>query len=623
MKKLIFMCLMLFTHLCGENSLWAQERDQMQTQYALARQAKDNAEWQKAIDYFEELYDQKESEVYYRELVDLYPRVDAYKEAEKLIKKRIRKFPEKLEYIVDQGNIAEQQGDESEAEKIYESAIDELDQDVQKARLLANQFNRYKLFNYAEQVYVKARKVNRNEELFRFELANVYAQQGKTSEMIEIYLDVVGQNRSYLKTVQNIFSRVLYPDPENKQMEELREQLLGRIQKQPNQEVYAELLIWLYLQDKNFKGAFIQAKALDRKANELGKRLHSLGQLALSNKAYTVAEQSFEYVIQLGNESPYYLSSKMKLVETLKEKITQNAYSPADLSQLETAYSRNISELGKSSFTLSLIRGQASLYAYYLDQVDTAIVILNQAIEIPGISKEERAEIKIELADLLLLDNDIWEASLLYSQVEKDFKYDRLGETAKFKNAKVAFYTGDFYWAQAQLDVLKGSTSKLIANDALDLSLLITENIGLDSIAEPLEMYARADLMIFKQDYAAAEKSLDSIPKFFPQSSLKDDILFTKFEIELKKRNYEKAAEKLRTLIADYGEDVLGDDALFELAKLEEERFGDKETAMDLYKRLITTYPSSLHVVESRKRFRKLRGDNLESTEQPKSEEEL
>jgi tetratricopeptide (TPR) repeat protein len=592
-----------------------------QTNYALARQAKENGEWEKAISYYEELYQKTEADLYYRELVELYLETENYKEAEKLIKKRVRKNPEQLAYIVDQGLLEEKQGNEKEAAKFYDEAVAELDRDPQQARLLANQFNRYQKYAYTEAVYLKSRKLNKNDELFRFELANALAQQGKTSEMIEIYLDVVGNNRNYIQTVQNIFSRVLYPDPEGKQMQDLKEQLLRRIQDQPQKQVFAELLIWLYLQDENFRGALIQAKALDKKTNERGKRLHSLGQLALNNKAFDVAEEAYEYVINLGETSPYFLSAKMKLVEVLKEKITQTDFKSEDLKRLEEAYAKNISELGKSAFTLSLIRGQANLYAYYLDRLDTAISILNQALNLGGISQEEIAETKIELADLYLLDDNIWEASLLYSQVEKAFKYDELGERAKFKNARVAYFTGDFFWAQAQLDVLKGSTSKLIANDALDLSLLITDNVGRDSVIEPLQIYARAQLLIFKQDYEEALKALDSIPKFFPESSLKDDILFTKFEIKKAKRKYEEAAGFLQTLIADYTEEVLADDALFELAKLNEVELQNKERAMELYKRLITTYPSSLHVVESRKRFRVLRGDDLESTEIPKEEE--
>jgi tetratricopeptide (TPR) repeat protein len=600
----------------------AYAQSDVQTIYSLARQAKDNGELAKAITYYEEIYDKTNNEGYYRELIDLYPQVEDFRSAEKMIKKRLRNFSDRLHYQVDLGYIHELQKDEKSAQKEYEVAVKSLSADQNQARLLANQFNQYHKYNYAEEVYLKSRKINRNDQLFRFELANSFAQQGKSSEMIEEYLNVLGSNRGYIQSIQNIFQRILHPDPEGKQMEELRQQLLKRIQSEPEKEVFAELLIWLYIQDKNFDGAYIQARAIDQRNNEKGKRLKSLGKLAFSNNAYSAAEKSLNYVIDLGEESPYYLSSKMLLVDVLKEKVTETErYVEEDLKKLQDIYDQNIEELGKSAYTLPLLRGKAELHAYYLNEVDTAIQILEDALNISGLSEEERAHVKIDLADLLLLSNDIWEASLLYSQVEKAFKYDQIGETAKYKNAKIAFYTGDFNWAQAQLDVLKGSTSKLISNDAMHLSTLITDNIGLDSMPEPLEMYARADLAIFKKDYEAADKSLDSIPKYFPATSLKDEVLFTQFKIEKARRNFEKAANNLRKLIADYGEDILGDDALFELAVLEEEYLGNKEKAMELYKQLITTYPSSLYVVESRKRFRLLRGDNLESSEIPKESE--
>jgi len=585
----------------------------VQTLYALGRQAKENGENGKAIQYFEELYDKTNQDAFYNELIELYTLEGQYDAAEKMVKKRIRSFSDRPELLVDRGQIYELQKDERQAEKYYKEAIDEIGKNEQTARQVANQFVKYNRYDFAEETYIAARKAANNNQLFRFELATAFAQQGKTEEMVDEYLNILAGNRGYLQTIQNLFQRVLHPDPEGVQMENLKTQLLRRIQKNPEQEVFSELLIWLYIQDKNFTGALLQAKALDRRANENGKRVYSLGELSLANKEYSVAEQAFNYVISYDDENPYYLNSRMKLVEVLKAKVTSDLnYTAEDLEKLRKTYATTISELRKSAFTLPLIRGEAELYAYYLDSISTAISILEDAVLIPGISKQDQAKIKIELADLMLLSGETWEASLLYSQVEKDFKYDRLGEIAKFKNAKIAFYVGDFYWAQAQLDVLKGSTSKLIANDAMELSLLITDNVGLDSISEPLEMYARADLLIFKKNYEAAEATLDSIPKYFPATSLKDEILLTKYQIEFKKKNYELAADYLKQLLADYAADILGDNALFSLAKLNEEQLNNKEEAMELYKRLLTTYPASLFVVESRKRFRNLRGDKLE-----------
>jgi len=45
------------------------------------------------------------------------------------------------------------------------------------------------------------------------------------------------------------------------------------------------------------------------------------------------------------------------------------------------------------------------------------------------------------------------------------------------------------------------------------------------------------------------------------------------------------------------------------LARLNENQLNDQDKAMELYQRLLIDYPASLFAVESRKRFRILRGD--------------
>jgi tetratricopeptide (TPR) repeat protein len=604
--------LFLFSLLLFSSSASLAQTNDLRTIAALAKQAKNIGENAKAITYYEELLKQSNSNSYYYDLYDLYLAEKDYKSAEKMVKRRIRQFPQRAEFLVDKGHIDVIQKLEKDADKSFKKAVDVALEDSRMTSVIANQFNKYNYYSYSEEVYLGARKAFRNDRLFQFELANTYSRLGRTDEMIEEYLTILGGNRSYLQTIQNLFARLLNPDPEGIQKDKLKETLLRKIQKEPNQEVFAEMLIWLYIQDKNFTGAFIQVKALDRKNGEQGKRLYELGTLAFSNNYLSTAENSFNYVIGL-QDSPYFLQSKMNLVEVLKKKVLDKKdYSNEDLQNLTIAYQSTIAEVGKSALTIPLIRGLAQVKAYYLDSIPSGIEMLTEVINMQGISTQTKAETKIELADLYLLNDEIWEASLLYSQVEKEFKYDRLGEVAKYKNAKVAFYTGDFYWAQAQLDVLKGSTSKLISNDAMDLSLLITDNVGRDSIIEPLQMFAIADLLIFKKDFEKATVILDSIPKYFPFTTLQDDILFTKYKMSMQKREYTEAVGFLKELIAGFAEDLLGDDALFALAKLEEEEFKNKEKAMELFKSLLTTYPSSLFVVEARKRFRALRGDKLE-----------
>ena len=588
---------------------------EVQLNRTLAEQARNNGEFEKAIEYYEGLFELAESEVYYNALVELYPKVDDFNSAEKMVKKRIKKFQEQPEFIVDLGNLYELQGDKKKAESTYADAVVKAET-FDQGRRIANQFLRFDLNAYAEEVYLKVRKRNRNQNLFRYELARAYSQQGKTSEMVDEYLAILGQNDGHLRSVQNVFQRLLTPDPEKVQFEMLKGKLLKKIQNNSNQAIYSELLTWLFIQDKNFDGAFVQAKALDRRMGENGKRLNSLAALCTSNKRYDVARKCYEYILGLKEKNQYtHIARKNLVVVMEKEMFSKGQPTKAQLQALKKEYQSAIKGLKAAEHTFDLLLGLSDLNAFYLDKIDTSMIILEQSLKMAGVNDMQKARAKLKLGDLMLIKGEIWEASLLYSQVEKAFKYDRLGETAKFKNSMVAFYVGDFYWAQAQLNVLKGSTSKLIANDALDLSLLITDNLGIDSIVEPLRMYARADLLFFKKDYLAATKVLDSIPVFFPLSSLKDDVLFSKYKIAIELGDFDAAKNHLQKLIADHADDILGDDALFAMGILEEEHFQNKEVAMGYYKTIITDYPSSLFVVESRKRFRSLRGDELEAPE--------
>jgi tetratricopeptide (TPR) repeat protein len=199
---------------------------------------------------------------------------------------------------------------------------------------------------------------------------------------------------------------------------------------------------------------------------------------------------------------------------------------------------------------------------------------------------------------------------LLYSQVDKDFKQDMLGEEARFRNAKLSYYNGDFKWAQGQLDVLKASTSELIANDALNLSVLIVENNPpADSNVTPLLMFARADLLEFQNKDEEAILILDSISVQFPQHPLMDDILMMRSQLAMKKQDFGEAAMHLQKIVTEYGEDVLADDAIYTLATINEEFFQNKDEAKRLYEQLILKYPGSTFVNQARKRYRILRGD--------------
>ncbi|MBP7437532.1 MAG: tetratricopeptide repeat protein, partial [Bacteroidia bacterium] len=316
------------------------------------------------------------------------------------------------------------------------------------------------------------------------------------------------------------------------------------------------------------------------------------------------------YVVSKGPDNGQYLPARMELLQARNRKLTSgNTYTRPELVQLESDYLSTLNELGRTGRTAQLVRGLAHLRAFYLDQPDSAASDLEAAIDLPGISRQSQAECKLELGDILLFIGNVWDSDLLYAQVDKDFKNDPLGQEAKFRSARLDYFRGDFLWAQSQLDVLKSATSQLIANDALALSLLISDNIGLDSTYDALNLYARADLLEYRNKQNDAMAVLDSLLKEYPDHSLVDEAWFKMAEIEDRRRNWSEEDSLYKEILQRFPESVLADDALYRRAELYENKLKDTTKAMELYQELLTNYPGSLFAADARKRYRALRGD--------------
>jgi tetratricopeptide (TPR) repeat protein len=577
----------------------------------LADQYLNNSEYAKAAELYDKLMNTDPFGTYPQYLKCLLAMKD-YDEAEKLVKKVIKKMPDYPAYLVDLGFVYSSAGQNEKARLQYEKAVKSVRPDQGIIIGLANAFLMRQELDYALQVYLEGKKLLRGNYAFNFETAEIYYQQGDFAKMTEEYLDAVAENGMLQQNILNILqSRVGY-DPDGTRNDIVRTSLLRRIQRNPDQTEYAEMLIWLFLQQKDFSSAFIQAKALDKRLNEDGSRVYNIGTMAESNLNYDAAISCYQFVIDKGSFNANYVAARIGLLNSLNKKVTEsNSYTASDLSKLENDYQSTLKELGRTPRTASLIRGLAHLNAFYLDQTDSAMADLEETIDMPGISKNTRAECKLELADIYLFNGNVWDSDLLYKQVEKDFKNDPLGQEAKFRAARLDYFRGDFMWAQAQLDVLKSATSQLIANDALALSLLINDNMGLDSTTDALLLYSRADLLSYRNKNDEALLALDTLLREFPTHSLVDDAWYKQAQIMDKKRDWIAEDSLYQKILAYDSASVIADDALFHRADLHENKLKDKARAMDLYEELLTRYPGSLFVVEARKRYRALRGDVL------------
>mgnify|MGYP000459960644 CR=1 FL=1 len=529
-------------------------------------------------------------------------------EAQKFVKKTIKLFPENPIYKVDLYLLMKEQKD-GKAEKYINSVFHE----VRSNPAQVDQVHEH-LMNFGEvqksvDLLLEARTSSSSKSEYAIQLSKAYMLLGKKELMVEEMLTYLMENPHQLDPVKNNFQNYL---EKKEDFALLENRLYEMVQKNPDNIVINELLLWINIQNKNFRQAFLQAKAIDKKGKLNGAKLNEVGKIALDNKDYEAAIKFYQYVNDEIKTGPYYSMARRMMIYS-KEELVKNTY-PVDqqkITSLIQDYKNLIKDFGRINQSFEATRSMALLYGLYLDRKDTAIVLLQSILQEPAADLKLKSNAKISLADIFLLSEEPWEASLLYSQVEKDMKEDQIGHEAKLKNAKLAYYNGEFELAQSHLDILKMATTREIANDAMDLSILIQDNSALDTSYAALQEYAAIDLLLFQNKHEEALKRLDSMLIKFPGHTLTDEIYWLQASVYKKNGSYEESVKKLDKILAQYKEGIFGDEAMYTKALILEENLTREDEAMDIYKEFLFVYPGSIYVAEARKRYRLLRGDKL------------
>ena len=580
-----------------------------QGEQKLAYQYYVNGEYDKAISIYQELNKERFSVAYYIPYFGSLLKTEQYKQAEKLAKKVVKIYPNSLNYQLEVGIVQRKSGNTRKADRTFKKIFENLTGQKSQAINLANTFRRYDMYGDALRVYILSEKLNAKSN-FGIQKAQLYAHLGKVDLMIVEYLNELKRNP---KQKSMVFARVqLFLNNDGIKSETnyqlVKKQLLPFVREEQDRTEFSELLIWLFMQNAQYEMAFRQAKSLDKRTDADGEEVFDLAEIFLDKEYYDLAIKAYEYVIQKGKNNFLFIDANINKLYT-KTKILNSKNQ--EVNSLDDEYKSLIRELGESRNTVLLLSNYAHFKAFYLHDLLAAETILLSAMDVAGIDKYDLAECKLEYADVQLLLGNIWESLLYYSQVEKDFKENPIGHQAKLRRAKIAYYQGDFDWAQAQLGTLKASTSKLIANDAMDLSLLIIDNLNLDTSSIAMHMFAAADLLFYQQNYEKAITKYDSVITIFPGHTLSDEIYMRKAEIYMQLNNTEMVLKMYDKIVTDWNFDILADDALYSMAKLYDRILINPEKAMDLYEKILLEHSSSIFVAEARKRFRSLRGDNL------------
>lgn len=566
----------------------------------LAQNYFDRGEFEKALVSYEELLkSQPHNFNYFQRTVECYQQLQQFDKAEKLILERLEMYKQGS-FLVELGYNFQLQKNTEKAKKYYEQALDKIRKNHNEVFQIAYAFDKKSLTDYAIQSYELALTLEPKYN-FNYQLALLYGQKGDLDTMIEKFLTESYSNPQSLVMVQNQLSRFMNEEANVTFNDALRKALLGRIQK--TQDLFwNDYLSWFYVQQKEYSKAFIQQKAIYKRSPESFSNIVNLAQLAMSEGDQEAAQEILQFILDNTKDLDLQIKAHTYLIE-LRIKKAQPAYYPAIAQELDL----RIKQFGVSPYSLSLLQLKAKFAAFQQKDTETAKFILKNALEMP-LKREEIAEVKMDLADILLLEEKFNQALIYYAQVENEGGNSPTGQEASLRVAKTSYYKADFKWAEHQLNVLKSASTQLIANDAMDLYLLISDNTVADSTQTALKKFARADYLLYQNKKAAALQAFQAILKEHKGQEIEPITLLRIGKLEEEQNNIPQAIASYRQIIDQHKECIYVDEATYFAAELYN-KTGDAEKAKPLYEDLILNHEDSIYYVDAQKKFRRLRGD--------------
>jgi tetratricopeptide (TPR) repeat protein len=558
-----------------------------------------NGEFEKATSLYEILYNDNNYNTYYlRYLLKCYHATSSYKKAEEILLSKLSQKPDQSFLDVELGYLYQLQHQDEKAEIHYQKAFQAIKDKPASGYQVAKSFNDNHLLDYALQAYqFLTKELPRSN--YGYQIAQIYGEKGDFKGMFNTYLDMADKGKT--NTIKRYVGRFITDDSQNENNITFRRLLIKRLQENPKDD-WNQLLSWLYLQQKEYAKALRQEKAIHLRSNTDLNAVIDVGLIAFESGNYNTVQEAFEYVIANTTNRENQVYAAYYLLESERKTNSSNT------AEINRHYLDVLDEYGTGNLTNTIQISYADFLTFDTNEPEKAIEVLNIALE-NQLSAFQKAEIKIQLGDIMVFTGKYNQALVTFSQIQTKLKNHRLAHKARYKVAQTSYFKGDFDWANTQLKVLKRGTTKLIANDALDLSLLISDNIAQDSVRTALKSYATAELLSYQNKNKAAIDTLTNLLKKHKGHPIEDEALFMQAGLFENNNQLEFAAQNYLDILEIKENDILIDDALFYLAELYDYKLNLPEKAEIYYEKIVLDYASSIYLVPARKRYRKLRGD--------------
>ncbi len=556
--------------------------------------------------------------VFYEKLRDTYEAVKRYPEAVALVDRRIQTYGRRVDLLADKARLSHLAGDEAAAARLWEEALAGAGADRNAYRIIQETQFAVRLYDRAIATLEQARKVLGPGAAVEGELGYLYNLDGRPAEAMQAYLRLLEANPRQLSFVRNRLTRFM------EQPEAVRASITAAeqaVRAAPLNRAYREVLAWLYMEARAYDKAFETYRAIDRLEQENGRVLFGFAQAAMDEKAYDMALAAYQEILERYPDAPTAPDVLFALGQMHESWAERTAERAADASgaplatphyrQALAAYTDYLARYPNGGQAGEALRRIGTLQRDVFHALDAAEEAFRASLRAPANNPGVMDKAELDLGRIALLRGDLDEARIVFTRLLERLRTGDLAEAARYELASLHFYRGEFEAARTLSEALHENTAADVANDAIELQVLLVENPGPDSLSTPLRLFARAHLMARQRHTAGALATLDSLLGAYAAHPLADDARFLRAQTLREAGRFADAAAAFAEVAAMHPASYLADRSLFQYARTLDENLHDRQAAIEAYTRLLTQHPGSLYGAEARARIRALRGDSV------------
>ena len=596
-------------------SLPVYSQQDANNRFMLGTSFEQSGEYEKAKQIFEELYNGNPANYQYFDALNrVYLQLKDYDNSIRIIEERIKTSENDINLYGMLGKTFYIKGDENKAFNTWDQALQKVPANQNSYRVIANYAIELRTFDKAIEYLNKGKSVSDVPRLFSYDLASIYSLTMRFKDAAREYCEIISSNPKQYQLVESrILSYIKKPDALSQTIEVVKE-FEGS-----DKVVIDYLLARLYMEDDKFDKAFDLYLKIDDKQNKQGSNLYSFANFAYSEKQFDLAAKTYNELIKRHPNSPFVSSAKLGYAKTLEESLNKktsgsaNSWKPffkikqVDNDKVEkviNAYSELINLYPRSEVACEALLRIGRILLYKQDDISSAGKYFDRIIREYPASKFI-SDTYLELANINILKNDFYgaENNLLKVIDNKGSGVDKIN-LARYNLAKVDFYKGDFPSAKRLLGEILSNLKDNIANDAIELSLLLNTTLNDSS---NLVLYAKGELLVTQGDYKEASNIFSQIASSKRSFMLSNRASLKEAESELALDNYEKSISILQAISEQNTQNLYADKALYLLGNIYQYGMKDDTKALEMYESLLAKFPNSLYLDVAREEIIKIR----------------